>query len=141
MSGASCSGLYNVIVCSAADSSSAVAEARASSERKLLYASPEGLGQTFSDDILACNFSRDDFKATIDQSVRDATSSGTSTTWVFSSHDVSASMASQTPAHSPGGPPCNAIRSTQRHQDRHSRRGVWGVDQGVSLLAGQRAQV
>ncbi|GFZ47590.1 hypothetical protein JCM24511_05334 [Saitozyma sp. JCM 24511] len=66
----------------------AVAEARASSERKLLYASPEGLGQTFSDDILACNFSRDDFKATIDQSVRDATNSGTSTTWVFSSHDV-----------------------------------------------------
>jgi alpha-glucosidase len=66
----------------------AVAEAWVASDRKHIYASPEGLGQSFSFDMLMCNFRRDEFRDTIEASLKDASGSGSSTTWVFSNHDV-----------------------------------------------------
>lgn len=73
---------------------SAVAEAWVASDRKHLYASPEGLGQSFSFDMLMLDFGRDDFgrddfRQTIDSSLADSRRSGSSTTWVLSNHDVS----------------------------------------------------
>ncbi|KAI9638540.1 glycoside hydrolase superfamily [Dioszegia hungarica] len=66
----------------------AVAEAWVASDRKRLYASSEGLGQSFAFDMLMCPFKRDDFKDKIDRSLADVRESGSSTTWVFSNHDV-----------------------------------------------------
>lgn len=59
------------------------------SDRKHLYASSEGLGQTFSFDMLMCEFQRDQYKEKIDASIADSAETGSSTTWVFSNHDVS----------------------------------------------------
>jgi len=66
----------------------AVAEAWVASDRKHHYASPEGLGQSFSFDMLMCNYKFDEFKKTIAQSLVDAKRSGSSSTWVLSNHDV-----------------------------------------------------
>ena len=68
---------------------SAVAEAWVPSERKARYASSEGLGQTFSFDMLTQEYGRDRFKKCIDHSLADARKGRTSTTWVLSNHDVS----------------------------------------------------
>lgn len=38
--------------------------------------------------MLMCPFKRDDFKDKIDRSLADVRESGSSTTWVFSNHDV-----------------------------------------------------
>jgi alpha-glucosidase len=65
-----------------------VAEAWVSSRRKPLYASPKGLGQAFSFDMLVASFDATQFRKVITQSLTDAKKSGSSTTWVFSNHDV-----------------------------------------------------
>jgi hypothetical protein len=65
--------------------SRAVAEAWVASDRKHLYASSSGLGQSFSFDMLMCNYDCKEFKDTITQSLKDAQSADGSTTWVFSS--------------------------------------------------------
>ncbi len=67
----------------------AVAEAWVASDRKQWYASSEGLGQSFSFDLVMCNFYRKEYKETIDTSLELVTRSGSSTTWVLSNHDVS----------------------------------------------------
>jgi alpha-glucosidase len=63
----------------------AVAEAWVASDRKHLYASAQGLGQSFSFDMLMCNYEPKDFKDTITNSLKDAQAADGSTTWVFSS--------------------------------------------------------
>lgn len=68
---------------------SAVAEAWVASDQKHRYASAQGLGQTFSFDMLMCDFKRSDFKDKIDSSLADVKGTDSSTTWVFSNHDVS----------------------------------------------------
>lgn len=67
---------------------SAVAEAWVAPNRKHLYASSEGLGQAFSFDMLICPYNATKYKETIEGSLRFAKESGSSTTWVFSNHDV-----------------------------------------------------
>jgi len=69
--------------------SSAVAEAWVAPHRQHLYASPEGLGQAFSFDMLMCDYSSKKMKETIGNSLELASTSGSSTTWVLSNHDVS----------------------------------------------------
>ncbi|KLT43849.1 glycoside hydrolase [Cutaneotrichosporon oleaginosum] len=66
----------------------AVAEAWVSSKRKPLYAAADGLGQAFSFDMLMAPFEPAAFKKIIVDSLDDAAKSGSSTTWVFSNHDV-----------------------------------------------------
>lgn len=66
----------------------AVAEAWVASHRKPLYASPHGLGQSFSFDMLMAPFDPVLFRNIISESLEDAKASGSSTTWVFSNHDV-----------------------------------------------------
>ncbi|ORY30987.1 putative alpha-glucosidase [Naematelia encephala] len=66
----------------------AVAEAWVAPDRKHYYASPEGLGQCFSFDMLMANYTPESFRSTIDHSLKIAKPSGSSTTWVFSNHDV-----------------------------------------------------
>lgn len=66
----------------------AVAEAWVSSARKPLYAAADGLGQAFSFDMLMAPFEASEFKKIIKGSLEDAAKSGSSTTWVFSNHDV-----------------------------------------------------
>lgn len=68
-----------------ADANSAVAEAWVASDRKHLYASSDGLGQSFSFDMLMCNYNCKEFKDTIAQSLKDSQATDGSTTWVFSS--------------------------------------------------------
>lgn len=72
---------------------SAVAEAWVSPSRTHLYASPEGLGQSFSFDMLMCPYNAAKYKETIDASLKLVKSTGSSTTWVLSNHDVSDSQA------------------------------------------------
>jgi len=62
-----------------------VAEAWVASDRKHLYASSSGLGQSFSFDMLMCNYNCKEFKDTISQSLKDSQGTDGSTTWVFSS--------------------------------------------------------
>ncbi|WVW79877.1 hypothetical protein I302_101847 [Kwoniella bestiolae CBS 10118] len=66
----------------------AVAEAWVAPDQKRLYASSEGLGQTFSFDILLCNFEVEEYRKCIDQSLVAAKEHQSSTTWVLSNHDV-----------------------------------------------------
>lgn len=68
---------------------SAVAEAWVSPTRKHLYASPEGLGQSFSFDMLMCPYNAAKYKETIDESLKQVKDTDSSTTWVLSNHDVS----------------------------------------------------
>lgn len=66
----------------------AVAEAWVSGARKPLYASADGLGQAFSFDMLMAPFDPAAFRKIITDSLEDSAKSGSSTTWVFSNHDV-----------------------------------------------------
>ncbi|WVR08821.1 hypothetical protein IAU60_005879 [Kwoniella sp. DSM 27419] len=66
----------------------AVAESWVAPDRKYLYASPEGLGQAFSFDILLCNFSAKEYQHCIQHSLETSKATGSSTTWVLSNHDV-----------------------------------------------------
>ncbi|MGW8566170.1 glycoside hydrolase family 13 protein [Isoptericola sp. NPDC055881] len=67
----------------------AVAEAWVgSAERRARYASQAGLGQAFNFDLLEADFDAAQFRAIITANLELAALSGSSTTWVFSNHDV-----------------------------------------------------
>ncbi|SEB67773.1 alpha-glucosidase [Paramicrobacterium humi] len=67
----------------------AVAEAWvATPERRARYASAEGLGQAFNFDLLEADFDSAQFREIITSNLEQAKGAGSSTTWVFSNHDV-----------------------------------------------------
>ncbi len=66
----------------------AVAEAWVHPNRRARYASTEGLGQSFAFDLLGTPWDAKRFHDTIDYQLKAAEESGSSTTWVFSNHDV-----------------------------------------------------
>ena len=66
----------------------AVAEAWVEKSRVPRYASPEGLGQAFNFDLLQADFDADQFKAVVQDNLQLAATSGSSSTWVLSNHDV-----------------------------------------------------
>ncbi|MFD0045549.1 glycoside hydrolase family 13 protein [Pseudarthrobacter scleromae] len=67
----------------------AVAEAWVeTAERRAKYASPEGLGQAFSFDLLLADFNAAQFRTIITDNLAQARLTGSTTTWVFSNHDV-----------------------------------------------------
>lgn len=66
----------------------AVAEAWVPAHRRARYASPTGLGQAFNFDLLMADYDAAEFRRIIVDNLAFADSSGSSTTWVFSNHDV-----------------------------------------------------
>ncbi|HEX2143435.1 MAG TPA: alpha-amylase family glycosyl hydrolase [Glycomyces sp.] len=67
----------------------AVAEAWvATPERRARYAHATGLGQAFNFDLLEADFTAGDFRRIIVDNLEQAAAAGSSTTWVFSNHDV-----------------------------------------------------
>ncbi|MPR00556.1 alpha-amylase [Modestobacter sp. I12A-02628] len=66
----------------------AVAEAWVPAHRRARYASPEGLGQAFNFDLLEAGWDGARFRTLIQANLDLAGESGTSSTWVFSNHDV-----------------------------------------------------
>ncbi|HIX00912.1 MAG TPA: glycoside hydrolase family 13 protein [Candidatus Nesterenkonia stercoripullorum] len=66
----------------------AVAEAWVESDRRPLYASAEGLGQAFNFDLLEADFDASQFREIVSFNLDLAKTSGSSTTWVLSNHDV-----------------------------------------------------
>ncbi|GAB2507798.1 glycoside hydrolase family 13 protein [Paramicrobacterium agarici] len=67
----------------------AVAEAWvASAERRARYASPDELGQAFNFDLLEADFDAGQFLEIVSTNLAEAKIAGSSTTWVFSNHDV-----------------------------------------------------
>ena len=66
----------------------AVAEAWVDPARVPLYASAESLGQAFNFDLLEADFDADQFRRIVTANLELAASSGSSTTWVLSNHDV-----------------------------------------------------
>ncbi|WP_144763137.1 glycoside hydrolase family 13 protein [Curtobacterium sp. 9128] len=66
----------------------AVAEAWVPADRRARYASAEGLGQAFNFDLLEADFDAAAFRTVIEFNLGLAEQSGSSTTWVFSNHDV-----------------------------------------------------
>jgi alpha-glucosidase len=66
----------------------AVAEAWVAADRRARYASAEGLGQAFNFDLLEADFDAEQFRRIVTFNLGLAAESGSSTTWVFSNHDV-----------------------------------------------------
>jgi len=66
----------------------AVAEAWVHANRRARYASTKGLGQAFAFDLLGTPWNKKKFHDTIAYQLKAAKESGSSTTWVFSNHDV-----------------------------------------------------
>ncbi|OZM80134.1 alpha-amylase family glycosyl hydrolase [Pseudonocardia sp. MH-G8] len=67
----------------------AVAEAWVdSAPRRARYASPEGLGQAFNFDLLLAAWDAAEFREVIEENLALSRTSGASSTWVFSNHDV-----------------------------------------------------
>jgi len=66
----------------------AVAEAWVAPTRRARYASSAGLGQAFNFDLLEADPDARSFREIISRNLRAAEESGSSTTWVFSNHDV-----------------------------------------------------
>ncbi|MCP2264585.1 glycoside hydrolase family 13 protein [Promicromonospora thailandica] len=66
----------------------AVAEAWVAADRRARYASSAGLGQAFNFDLLEADFDAAQFREIITFNLELAAASGSSTTWVFSNHDV-----------------------------------------------------
>ena len=66
----------------------AVAEAWVDRSRIPLYARAESLGQAFNFDLLEADFDAGQFHRIVDANLQLAASSGSSTTWVLSNHDV-----------------------------------------------------
>ncbi|WP_251455362.1 alpha-amylase family glycosyl hydrolase [Microbacterium sp. Marseille-Q6648] len=66
----------------------AVAEAWVDRSRIPLYARAESLGQAFNFDLLQADFDARQFHTIVDDNLALAASSGSSTTWVLSNHDV-----------------------------------------------------
>lgn len=65
-----------------------VAEAWVDPDRRARYAGQDGLGQAFSFDLLRADFDPRVFRSVITSNLELAAASGSSTTWVFSNHDV-----------------------------------------------------
>lgn len=65
-----------------------VAEAWVDPGRRARYAGEDGLGQAFSFDLLRADFDPQVFRSVITSNLELAAASGSSTTWVFSNHDV-----------------------------------------------------
>ena len=57
-------------------------------ERRARYASAEGLGQAFSFDLLVADFDAAQFRRIVADNLEQARVTGSSSTWVFSNHDV-----------------------------------------------------
>ena len=67
----------------------AVAEAWVTSAaRRAKYASPDGLGQAFSFDLLVADFDATQFRTIITDNLDQVRLTGSTSTWVFSNHDV-----------------------------------------------------
>lgn len=66
----------------------AVAEAWVPAHRRVRYASPESLGQAFNFDLLKAGWDASEFQQIIKDNLDLAVRAGTSSTWVFSNHDV-----------------------------------------------------
>lgn len=66
----------------------AVAEAWVHRSRVPRYASPDGLGQAFNFDLLQASWDAAQFREIITDNIELAQRSGSSSTWVFSNHDV-----------------------------------------------------
>jgi alpha-glucosidase len=66
----------------------AVAEAWVRADRRARYASAEGLGQAFNFDLLESDFDAAQFRRVIEFNLALSAESGSSSTWVFSNHDV-----------------------------------------------------
>ncbi|MCU1425273.1 MAG: alpha-amylase [Microbacteriaceae bacterium] len=66
----------------------AVAEAWVDKERVPLYASAESLGQAFNFDLLQADFDAAQFRTVVQDNLDLAATSGSSSTWVLSNHDV-----------------------------------------------------
>jgi len=67
---------------------SAVAEAFVPAARRARYASAKGLGQAFNFDLLQADWDYDKFRQVIEENLALAEQNGSSSTWVFSNHDV-----------------------------------------------------
>ncbi|MGC4941992.1 glycoside hydrolase family 13 protein [Kribbella sp. DT2] len=67
---------------------SAVAEAFVPAARRARYASAAGLGQAFNFDLLQADWDFDKFRQVIKENLALADQNGSSSTWVFSNHDV-----------------------------------------------------
>lgn len=57
-------------------------------ERQALYARPSELGQAFNFDLLKADFDAGQFRRIIGKCLAEAAGTGSSSTWVFSNHDV-----------------------------------------------------
>lgn len=66
----------------------AVAEAWVPADRRPAYASPEELGQAFNFDLLRADFNATQFRRIVSFNLELSARAGSSTTWVFSNHDV-----------------------------------------------------
>ncbi|BDZ48303.1 glycosidase [Frondihabitans sucicola] len=66
----------------------AVAEAWVAADRRARYASAAGLGQAFNFDLLEADFDAAQFRSVIEFNLALSEQSGSSSTWVFSNHDV-----------------------------------------------------
>lgn len=66
----------------------AVAEAWVAADRRAAYASAKGLGQAFNFDLLEADFDAAQFRTIIESNLALSEQSGSSSTWVFSNHDV-----------------------------------------------------
>jgi alpha-glucosidase len=67
---------------------SAVAEAFVPAARRARYASADGLGQAFNFDLLQADWEYEKFRQVIEANLALAEQNGSSSTWVFSNHDV-----------------------------------------------------
>ena len=67
---------------------SAVAEAFVPAARRARYASADGLGQAFNFDLLQADWEYEKFREVIEENLALAEQNGSSSTWVFSNHDV-----------------------------------------------------
>jgi alpha-glucosidase len=66
----------------------AVAEAWVDHERRAAYASAASLGQAFNFDLLQANWDAAEFRNVIKRNLHLASTTGSSSTWVLSNHDV-----------------------------------------------------
>lgn len=65
-----------------------VAEAWVQPHRRVRYASAEGLGQAFNFDLLTAPWNAEAVRSIVQHNLELAAQSGSSSTWVFSNHDV-----------------------------------------------------
>ncbi|WP_223695380.1 glycoside hydrolase family 13 protein [Leifsonia poae] len=66
----------------------AVAEAWVPAERRIRYATEQGLGQAFNFDLLKATWDAAQFRRIVEENLDLSAQSGSSSTWVFSNHDM-----------------------------------------------------